>query len=196
MEGASVPLAELQAVAEELGTDLVRATALHAAGVVASVRGDPHGAGRLLADAVGVLEGAGAPYETGLARLEFARALHDAGQHGEATEEAALALELFQRLGADGALERARSFLQRLESGSPDATKAAAAGRRPSDERLTPRQLTVLRLVAEGMSDREIAERLFLSEHTVHRHVANILARLRVPSRTAAVTAAMREGLL
>ncbi len=54
----------------------------------------------------------------------------------------------------------------------------------------------MLRLVAQGLSDREIAERLVLSPHTVHRHVANVRTKLRLPSRAAAAAYAARNGLL
>jgi pimeloyl-ACP methyl ester carboxylesterase/DNA-binding CsgD family transcriptional regulator len=61
---------------------------------------------------------------------------------------------------------------------------------------LTRRQLQVLALMAEGLGDREIGERLSISEYTVHRHVSDILRRLDTPSRTAAVALALRGGLL
>jgi DNA-binding NarL/FixJ family response regulator len=61
---------------------------------------------------------------------------------------------------------------------------------------LTPREVEVLRLVADGFSDREIAARLVLSEHTVHRHVANILAKLRVSSRASAAAQAVKLELI
>jgi DNA-binding NarL/FixJ family response regulator len=54
----------------------------------------------------------------------------------------------------------------------------------------------VLRLVADGLSDGEIAERLVVSEHTVHRHVANVRNKLGAPSRSAAVARAAQDGLL
>ena len=60
---------------------------------------------------------------------------------------------------------------------------------------LTERELQVLRLLTEGLSDREIAERLFISPHTVMRHVAGVLGKLGVNSRTAAATLAVREGI-
>ncbi len=61
---------------------------------------------------------------------------------------------------------------------------------------LTSRELEVMRLVAQGLSDAEIAERLVVSPHTVHRHVANVRVKLRLPSRAAAVAYASRAGLL
>ena len=54
----------------------------------------------------------------------------------------------------------------------------------------------MLRLLAEGLTNRQIAERLVVSEHTVHRHVTNILRKLDLPSRTAAAAHAVRAGLL
>jgi len=54
----------------------------------------------------------------------------------------------------------------------------------------------VLGLLAKGLTNRQIADRLVVSEHTVHRHVTNILRKLALPSRTAAATHAVRSGLL
>jgi pimeloyl-ACP methyl ester carboxylesterase/DNA-binding CsgD family transcriptional regulator len=72
---------------------------------------------------------------------------------------------------------------------TPAASRAAGAA-------LSEREREVLRLVAEGMSNEEIAERLALSPHTVHRHVANVRAKLDQPSRGAAAAAAIRAGLI
>jgi ATP/maltotriose-dependent transcriptional regulator MalT len=62
--------------------------------------------------------------------------------------------------------------------------------------RLTKRELEVLRLVAKGMSNQEIAASLVVSEHTVHRHVSNVFGKLGVSSRAAAVAQAAQLGLL
>jgi DNA-binding NarL/FixJ family response regulator len=62
-------------------------------------------------------------------------------------------------------------------------------------ERLTPREREVLKLLAEGSTDREIADRLFISHRTAMQHVANILGKLEVNSRTAAAAFALRHGL-
>jgi predicted ATPase/DNA-binding CsgD family transcriptional regulator len=61
---------------------------------------------------------------------------------------------------------------------------------------LTPRELDVLKLVAQGLSNPDIARRLVLSQHTVHRHLANILRKLDLPSRTAAAAWGVRAGLV
>jgi DNA-binding CsgD family transcriptional regulator/tetratricopeptide (TPR) repeat protein len=61
---------------------------------------------------------------------------------------------------------------------------------------LTPRELDVLRLIARGMSDREIADELYVSPHTVRRHLSGVLSKLDVPSRTAAASLAMRDSII
>jgi DNA-binding NarL/FixJ family response regulator len=61
---------------------------------------------------------------------------------------------------------------------------------------ITRREREVLRLVARGLTNRRIAEHLVVSEHTIHRHVTNLLRKLDLPSRTAAATFAARSGLL
>ena len=57
---------------------------------------------------------------------------------------------------------------------------------------LTPRELDVLKLIAQGLSNPDIAQQLVLSEHTVHRHLANILRKLNLSSRAAAVAWGVR----
>ncbi len=66
----------------------------------------------------------------------------------------------------------------------------------PPAAQVTRREREVLGHLAEGLSNRQIAERLVVSEHTVHRHVTNILRKLALPSRSAAAAYAVRSGLL
>lgn len=81
--------------------------------------------------------------------------------------------------------------------GASAVAPGRSAGPAPADgQDLTSRETEVLTLVASGLSDREIAERLVLSPHTVHRHVANVRVKLGLPTRAAAVAAAARRGLL
>jgi pimeloyl-ACP methyl ester carboxylesterase/DNA-binding CsgD family transcriptional regulator len=76
----------------------------------------------------------------------------------------------------------------------PETKPAGADDPRAGD--LTRRETEVLGLIAKGLSDREIAERLVLSPHTVHRHVANVRTKLGLPTRAAAVAAAAKRNLL
>jgi DNA-binding NarL/FixJ family response regulator len=97
------------------------------------------------------------------------------------------------RLGRTDASPGWVSFLtgSAPQPGTP-AQIAALGGPR----RLTRRELEVLHLVARGETDQRIADQLYLSRRTINCHVANILAKLEVPSRTAAVMTAARIGLL
>ena len=63
------------------------------------------------------------------------------------------------------------------------------------DESLTQREVEILRLLAQGLENREIAEKLFISEATVRTHVSNILGKLHLASRTQAALYALREGI-
>ena len=89
-------------------------------------------------------------------------------------------------------------FLERLPSLPKRAVRRMpkAPRRPPALSTLTPRQREVLELLAQGRSNREIGQILYRSEHTVHRHVANVLRKLGVSSRAAAVAQAARRGLL
>ncbi|HEY5832484.1 response regulator transcription factor [Streptomyces sp.] len=82
----------------------------------------------------------------------------------------------------------ARLLISRLRQ-APAAPSARAVC-------LTPREQQVLSLVAQGLSNKQIARRLDLSEHGVKRHVTNLLAKLNCPNRTHAVALALREGLI
>ncbi len=182
---------ELQDIANEAGTGPLRALARLAAGLVAARSGDPKSARALLEDAVDLFEESGAPFETGRARVELAGVMRALGSTEAAAAEAQRAIADLTPLGADLELARARAVLD------APATDTAAASP-PSDDPsvLTPRQIEILRLISTGLNNQAIADRLFISEHTVHRHVANTLTKLNVSSRSAAVAQAARLGLL
>jgi len=99
---------------------------------------------------------------------------------------------------ADLELDAARAAFERL--GAARDLVAVVALLQPDGARethgLTRRELEVLRLVAAGKSNREIAAALVVSEHTVARHVQNIFAKLRVSSRTAATAFAFEHELV
>jgi DNA-binding NarL/FixJ family response regulator len=79
---------------------------------------------------------------------------------------------------------------------SPEVTEILAESARTTAHGLTERELEVLGLVVAGQTDREIAEALFIGHRTAQTHVANILAKLGVSSRTAAATAAIAAGIV
>jgi DNA-binding NarL/FixJ family response regulator len=79
---------------------------------------------------------------------------------------------------------------------APKPGKQARIAALGGPRRLTQREMEVLRLVARGETDQRIADQLYVSRRTINCHVANILAKLDVPSRTAAVMTAARIGLL
>ena len=95
-------------------------------------------------------------------------------------------------------LEAARSVFEQLGA-APDLARIdslAAGARSGSAHGLTARELEVLRLVAAGKSNRQIAAELVISDHTVRRHLQNIFAKLGVSSRAAATAFAFRHDLV
>ena len=135
-----------------------------------------------LEDAVDGWGSAGMPFEEARARVAMARAFEASGRSEDAARELGHAGEILARLGST------------ISPAAMDPALAPANGAAAGE--LSPREVQVLRHVADGLSDAEIAERLYLSPHTVHRHVANIRAKLRQPSRAAAAAQAARDGLI
>jgi LuxR family transcriptional regulator, maltose regulon positive regulatory protein len=189
---AADAVAELDAIAAEAGTGPLRALARLAAGFVASRSGDAMSARKHLEDAVDLFQESGAPFETGRARVELALVMHALGRPDAAAEEARRAIEDLEPLGAQFELARARAVLD----AHPAPAAAAAAPPIPDRAGLTPRQIEILQLISQGLNNQAIAERLFISEHTVHRHVANLMTKLNVSSRSAAVAHVSRLGLI
>ena len=145
------------------------------------------GNGRLaVADAaVAAWEAVGQPYEAAVAMTHAARiALAERAGH-EAATRLRRAAPIAQRLGADP-----------LAAQIADLTRRAGPGTDADDPGLTSRELEVLRLVAAGQSNREIAAALVISPKTASVHVSNILAKLSAATRTEAAVRAHELGLL
>jgi ATP/maltotriose-dependent transcriptional regulator MalT len=183
---AAAALAELRAIADAVRTEPLRACVSFSSGVTEAAAGDHEAARRSFEDAAYLFQRSGAPFEAGRARLELARALAALGRAEHAAEQAAAAATVLARIGARREAERAEALLAR-------GSERPRGGGRP---RLTGREREVLALVAEGRSDKAIAASLVVSEHTVHRHVANILAKLGCRSRSAAVAEGLRRDLI
>jgi LuxR family maltose regulon positive regulatory protein len=178
-ESAAVHLVEFCAIAAAVPTRPLRASARAAEGLYAAALGEHERACDCFEDAIDLF--ADAPFEAAQVRLELARTLLALGRGDAARAEARTAVRSLPQMGN----RRNRSLLDEL--GLTPAGQGAA---------LTARQVEVLRLVVEGLGDKEIAARLVVSEHTVHRHVANIYLRLGCSTRAAAVATATKLGLL
>ena len=185
VEAADRALEQLQAIAASCGDERVAAGADLAAGRVLAARGDPQARG-VLQRAVDGYSALDLPLQAAHAQLELARAMAPTAPDG-AVAEARLALAAFRRIGAardaDGAAELLRSL----------GVRAASAGAQGPDG-LTRREGEVLDLLAAGLSNPEIARRLFLSRKTVQHHVAHILAKLGVATRAQAAAYAARRA--
>jgi len=171
-------LDDVQAIARRVSSPAILAMARLAEGVMSASAGDHDDARGAFVDAVQLFAASNAPFETASARVMLARELGALGRAGLARDELDQATAAFQNLGATGELQRIRAETAR------------------NQEILTPREREVLHLIAGGLGDKQLAVRLSLSEHTVHRHVANILRKLDVTSRSAAVARAARGGWL
>jgi LuxR family transcriptional regulator, maltose regulon positive regulatory protein len=187
-EGARTDVEEAEAMARQVATSSARAFAAASKGLLAGAEGDHRQARVDFEDAIDLFDRCGTPWEAATVRLDLARSLLELGRHSFAVQEARAARDGFAALGAVRDTVRAEQLLARVERESADTS-------RPSHS-LTPREIQVLRLVALGGSDKEVAAELGLSEHTVHRHVSNILNKLDLPSRTAAVARAAQLGIL
>ncbi|WP_156253314.1 LuxR C-terminal-related transcriptional regulator [Pseudactinotalea terrae] len=157
-----------------LGTPYLRARVCLVKAEVLACAGSWDDARQAAEDAVDLFTGCSAPYECARARLVLARALDGVGRGEHAEVERRAANQSLRRLGA------------RVEE-KPPADPAGG---------LSPREVDILRLVAQGMSDTDVAERLFLSPHTVHRHMANLRTKLGTRSRAAAVARAAKLSLI
>jgi DNA-binding CsgD family transcriptional regulator len=181
-EEARTACDELEEVARRYSSAMLDAIVAYERGAVALASGNVPRALECLRRALDAWRLLEAPYEVARTRMligEACRALDDTDAFKLELEAA---LEGFVRLGA---LPDAVS-VERLLGRTPDA---AAHG-------LSPRELEVLRLVATGKSNRQIAATLVISEHTAARHVQNIFAKLRVSSRAAATAFAFEHDLV
>ena len=171
--------AELDRAADVYASSGLLAEAAEARGRVALVDGDPSVAIRELGSAARRWTELEVPYRAARVRVELARA-HAARDEPDAADmELEAASATFERLGARHDILRLAHV--RARPGLPGG--------------LTPREAEILRVVADGLSNREVAEQLVLSEKTVARHLHNIYAKLGVSSRTAAVAYAYQHGL-
>jgi DNA-binding CsgD family transcriptional regulator len=171
---------ELASLASAFGCVGLKAMAAQASGAVELAAGDASGALPYLRKAHQLWVAAGSPYERARVQVLMARALAAVGDVGSSRRELEAARSTFRQLGARPAADQISLLL---------APPSVPGG-------LTAREVEVLRLLASGRSNAQIATALVLSEKTVARHLSNIFSKLDVGSRTAATAYAFEHGLM
>ena len=179
-EEARTACRELAEITEGFQSGMLSAVVSQARGAVELASGDAQEALVRLRSACQAWQELGAPYEVARVRALIGAACRAVGDHDAATLELEAARETFERLGA-------APDLARLDAGE---------ARGPDGHGLTARELEVLRHIAAGRTNREIAAELVISEHTVARHVQNIFTKLRLSSRSAATAFAFEHDLV
>jgi DNA-binding CsgD family transcriptional regulator len=173
---------ELREISVRYESAMLDAMVAHAKGAVDLAEGDPRAALLALRRAWQMWQEIEVPYEVARVRVLLGEACRALGDEDTAVLELEAAHGIFEQLGA-------APELARLESPPRDSGSVAS-------QRLTSRELEVLRLVADGETNRAIAVELVVSERTVDRHVSNIFAKLGVSSRAAATAHAYRRQLI
>lgn len=173
---------ELEEIAGLYESGMLEALVEYARGAVASAEGNEQDALDALRKSWQRWQELEAPYEVARVRVLIALACRALGDWDSAALELEAARGIFAELGASPDLARVDTLLSPVE---------------PRDAHgLTARELQVLRLVAAGKSNRDIASELVISEHTVARHLQNIFAKLGLGSRTAATAFAFEHHLV
>lgn len=171
---------ELDAIARDSDARVLEASAATVRGSVRGAEGDLPGAVASLRHASALWQELRLPYEAARARMQLGLALQAAGDDDGARMELRAALAAFEKLGASRDAAAASDLL-----GGPTELPRG----------LTAREAEVLRLVAAGKTNRDIAVELVISEHTVARHLQNMFVKLGVSSRSAATAFAYEHGL-
>ncbi len=172
---------ELESIAHDFESAGLRAAAATARGRVQLATGSPD-ACATFRSAVSQWTDLGLPYEAATARVLLGEACRTNGDEAGATVAFSSARRYFDELGVD------------LEAGA--APPAPEAPRRPLPAGLTEREAEVLRLVAAGHTNKEIASVLFLSDKTIARHLSNIFTKIGVSTRSAATAFAFEHALV
>ena len=170
---------EFSEIASAFGSPALRAMAAYAAATVELASGVTENALGHARESFRLWSEIGSSYEAARARVLLGRALRELGDEDSATAELAAARRSLVEIGASPAADEVDRLLRRALPGG-----------------LTEREVEVLRLVAEGKSNPDIARLLVLSPKTVERHLSNIFTKLDVTSRTAAAAYAHEHGLM
>ena len=169
---ARLPASHLERRARRRGPQAAIAEAVRARSVVQAADGDLEAALASADEAVTILGGLDMPFRTARAWFTLGEVRRRARQRGAARDAFETALDGFTQLGAVLWIERTRAELERV------------AGRRPAGSALTDTERRVAELAGAGQTNKEIADSLFMSVHTVEAHLTRVFRTLGVQSRT------------
>ncbi|HYP55432.1 MAG TPA: LuxR C-terminal-related transcriptional regulator [Solirubrobacterales bacterium] len=185
---ATAGAARLDELAARLDREDLAAEADLIRGRVAAATGEEDAAAAALERAISSFSAVRFPFEEGRARLALAELQAAAGSPA-ALESARSACRVFERLGARREADRSAALLRSL------GVSGRSVSRGSDRDELTSREREVLSLLADGLSNAEIAERLVIAPKTAEHHVGRVLGKLGVGSRAEAAALAVREGL-
>ena len=194
--GARAAADDLQEMARAAATPYLDAVAGSTEGLALLAEGDARAALSVLRSAWRGWQDLGAPYEAARVRVAVAQACRQLGDADTAEMELDAARWVFERLGALPDVRRVEGLASPPRPGAPGALGAPGATGGTLPGGLTGREVEVLRLVATGRTNRQIAEELVISDKTVARHVSNIFTKLAVRSRAAATAYAYEHDLV
>jgi DNA-binding CsgD family transcriptional regulator len=193
--GTRTCAAALAQLAADGGQDEAMSALAHGLGETALLDGGAEQAAGQFARALALLQGVDAPFDRAESERRAGAALAACGRREEAVEHLVAAHRAARRLGARPLVERVAASLAALGERAERRLGRRAVAQAASGS-LTRREVEVVRLVAMGHTNREIARELFLSPRTVEMHVGSILLKLDCRSRADAARRASELGLL
>lgn len=183
IEEAQLLLEELREIATAINTPPIKAALLSSEGYLCLAKNNYEVSKQLFEDAIDIYESVQTPFELARTRMALAGALIQLNQRAQAESELNSSIATFNDLGAQKDYEKARHLLKNLykdKAGETDGSKYEFTGR----------ELEILKLLAEGKNNDEMAEKLFLSVRTVEKHITNIYGKLGISGKSARAYAA------
>ena len=183
LEQAQKLVSELKNITEDINTLPLKAALLSAEGNLNSAQNNNETAKQNFEDAVDLYEKIKLPFETSINRISLSEVLIKLNRFAQAEGELNTAMSKLKELGAEKDFERARNLLKNLYKDKADKSDI-------NRFEFTGRELEVLRLIAGGKNNEEIAEMLFLSIRTIEKHITNIYSKMGVSGKSARAYAA------
>jgi DNA-binding CsgD family transcriptional regulator len=176
-------LSELKEIAEMVNTLPIKASFLSCSGVVQDALGNTMAAREFFEDAIDIYDTIDAPFESAVNRILLSEVLIRMQQYRNVEIELNTALKAFEKMGAEKFVEKAKQLLKTVH-------RQHALEQRGDLAEFTGRELEILRLLAEGKNNEEIAQQLFLSVRTVEKHLTNLYLKMGVSGKSARAFAA------